>query len=87
MFILDEPLNELDFETAKKVSDYLKKLKQTCGILIISHCRMHLDINRGYIIRKGESGGYLEELTNPPVNCAASEFTCHEESLNSIKLN
>lgn len=78
LFILDEPLNDLDFETAKKVNEHLQFLKKTSGILIISHCRMHLDADRAYLIKKNEMGGYLEELNVIPKNCSLDDYqVCH----------
>lgn len=77
MFILDEPLNDLDYETAKKVNEYLQVLKKNSGILIISHCRMHLDIDRAYVIKKTNTTGVLLEVPKPH-KCAVVDLNiCH----------
>jgi ABC-type multidrug transport system ATPase subunit len=81
LFILDEPLNDLDFETAKKVNKHLQILKETSGVLIISHCRMHLDADRAYLIKKTSDGGYLHELLITPKNCSIEDYEeCHRSS-------
>jgi ABC-type multidrug transport system ATPase subunit len=85
LFILDEPLNDLDYETAKKVSEYITKIKlMGKSILLISHCRMHLNADRAYIIQKEENHPFpkLIKMTRKPNNCSPnvySECECKKE--------
>lgn len=57
LFILDEPINNLDAYHARKLNNYLVDLKNSeykPGILIITHCPMFLDVDRVYNLKKGK---------------------------------
>lgn len=66
LFILDEPINNLDAYHARLLNNYLVDLKNSNnkpGILIITHCPMFLDVDRVYELKKGrlveaERGSY-----------------------------
>ena len=77
MFILDEPLNDLGLQDSKKVNEYLQVLKKNSGILIISHCRMHLDIDRALCDKKRIQQVFLLEVPKPH-KCAVADLNiCH----------
>ena len=57
LYILDEPINNLDAYHARKLNNYLVDLKSSelkPGILIITHCPMFLDVDRVYQLKKGK---------------------------------
>ena len=57
LFILDEPINNLDAYHARRLNNYLVDLKNSetkPGILIITHCPMFLDVDRVYQLKKGK---------------------------------
>lgn len=56
LFILDEPINNLDAEHARLFNDYiidLKKSENRPGVLIITHCRMIQKPDRVYVLKDG----------------------------------
>lgn len=56
LFIIDEPLNNLDFSNAKKVSNLITKIHKenpNAAILIITHCRIFPVITRLLTIKNG----------------------------------
>lgn len=79
LFILDEPLNDLDFETALKVNNHLQELKKTSAVLIISHCRMNLDVDRAYQIYKRDDGGSMAEVVKPSRCSSFEQQSCHSK--------
>lgn len=56
LFIIDEPLNNLDFKNAKKVSNLITKIHREnpdAAILMVTHCRIFPAITRMITIDKG----------------------------------
>ena len=57
LFILDEPINNLDAFHARRLNNYINEVrndKRKPGILIITHCPMFLGVDRVYLLRKGK---------------------------------
>lgn len=57
LFILDEPINNLDAYHARLLNNYLIKLKKSAtapGILLITHCHMFQKLDRVYKLSKGK---------------------------------
>jgi len=57
LFIMDEPVNNLDGYHARKLNNYLvdlKKEKNAPGILIITHCPMFTNVDRVYRLINGK---------------------------------
>lgn len=57
LFILDEPINNLDAHHARLLNNYLVRLKERenpPGILVITHCHMFQRVDRVYKLSKGE---------------------------------
>ena len=68
LMIVDEPLNNLDFENVMKVSDLINDLRlanQDGAMIIITHCKIITCINR----QRKMSGGKLEDTD--------SIYECH----------
>ena len=56
LYIMDEPINNLDGDHARLLNDYLIDLKNqpnAPGILIITHCRMFQNVDRVYVLKDG----------------------------------
>lgn len=71
LFILDEPINNLDAYHARLLNNYLVDLKNgetKPGILIITHCPMFLDVDRVYELKKGKIT-MLEKGQYQPKSC------------------
>lgn len=61
LMIVDEPLNNLDFENATKISDMLNEIhlnNKESAIILVTHCKIITCINRQRRIKKGK----LEEF-------------------------
>ena len=57
LFIMDEPINNLDAYHARLLNNYLIRLKSgenPPGILVITHCHMFQKVDRVYRLSKGE---------------------------------
>lgn len=57
LFILDEPINNLDAQHARLLNNYLVNLKKKDnppGILVITHCHMFQCVDRVYKLHKGK---------------------------------
>jgi ABC-type multidrug transport system ATPase subunit len=57
LFILDEPINNLDAHHARLLNNYLaalKKRENPPGILVITHCHMFQCVDRVYKLSKGK---------------------------------
>lgn len=57
LFVLDEPINNLDAYHARLLNNYLARLKKKTnppGILVITHCHMFQCVDRVYKLSKGE---------------------------------
>lgn len=57
LFILDEPINNLDAYHARLLNNYLaalKKRENPPGILVITHCHMFQCVDRVYKLSKGQ---------------------------------
>lgn len=57
LFILDEPINNLDAYHARRLNNYLcdlKEKKNPPGILIITHCPMFTNVDRTYELKRGK---------------------------------
>ena len=57
LFVLDEPINNLDAYHARLLNNYLaslKKRKNPPGILVITHCHMFQCVDRVYKLSKGK---------------------------------
>ena len=78
LFILDEPINNLDAYHARLLNNYLVKLKRSStapGILVITHCHMFQNVDRVYKLSKGK----LTEVNNySPKSCYGE---CNSEGL------
>ncbi len=69
LFILDEPINNLDAYHARLLNNYLvalKKRENPPGILIITHCHMFQCVDRVYKLSKGK---LLEIKDYNPKSC------------------
>lgn len=56
LMIVDEPLNNLDFENAMRVSDMLNKIRlenPSSGMILITHCKVITCVNRQRRLVKG----------------------------------
>ena len=56
LMIIDEPLNNLDFENATRVSDLINKIRldnENSAIIIVTHCKIITCINRQRRLVKG----------------------------------
>lgn len=56
LFIIDEPLNNLDFRNARKVSDLITRIHKTnpdAAILMVTHCRIFPAITRLLNVKDG----------------------------------
>lgn len=57
LFILDEPINNLDAYHARRLNNYLNDIRNNerkPGILIITHCPMFLGVDKVYLLKKGK---------------------------------
>jgi len=57
LMIIDEPLNNLDFENVMKVSDLINEIHSTnkeAGMIMITHCKIITCVNRQRKMVKGE---------------------------------
>lgn len=57
LYILDEPINNLDSKHARILNNFLldlKKRKSPPGILIVTHCHMFQGVDRAYQIKNGK---------------------------------
>jgi peptide/nickel transport system ATP-binding protein len=57
LFILDEPINNLDAYHARLLNNYLVRLRERenpPGILVITHCHMFQHVDRVYKLSKGK---------------------------------
>ena len=57
LYILDEPINNLDSKHARILNNFLidlKKRKSPPGILIVTHCHMFQSVDRAYQLKKGK---------------------------------
>ena len=69
LFIMDEPINNLDGDHARLLNDYLIDLKNQPnppGILIITHCRMFQNVDRVYVLRDGHIYDEKELIESDP---------------------
>jgi ABC-type multidrug transport system ATPase subunit len=68
LFILDEPVNNLDGEHSRYLNNFIIDLKHKQnppGILIITHCHMFHKVDRAYkLIKDKTGGGVLTEISN-----------------------
>lgn len=56
LFIIDEPLNNLDFKNARKISNLITRIhkeNQDAAILMVTHCRIFPAITRLITVEKG----------------------------------
>ena len=56
LFIIDEPLNNLDFKNARKVSNLITRIHKEnpdAAILMVTHCRIFPSITRLITIKNG----------------------------------
>ena len=56
LFIIDEPLNNLDFKNARKVSNLITRIHREnpdAAILMVTHCRIFPVITRLITLEKG----------------------------------
>lgn len=56
LYILDEPINNLDSKHARILNNFLidlKKRKSPPGILIVTHCHMFQNVDRAYQLKNG----------------------------------
>lgn len=56
LYILDEPINNLDSKHARILNNFLidlKKRKSPPGILIVTHCHMFQSVDRAYQLKNG----------------------------------
>lgn len=68
LMIIDEPLNNLDFENVMKVSDLINKIRidnQDSALLLITHCKVITCINR------------QRKLMNGVMENNDSKYECH----------
>lgn len=76
LFILDEPINNLDAYHARLLNNYLIKLKSrpnAPGILVITHCHMFQNVDRVYKL----ANGILEEISDySPKSCYGKCDSC-----------
>lgn len=57
LFIIDEPLNNLDFKNAKKISNIITKIHKenpNSAILMVTHCRIFPSITRLITLQNGQ---------------------------------
>ena len=76
LFILAEPINNLDAYHARLLNNYLVKLKGSSnapGILVITHCHMFQNVDRVYQLSKGK----LVKVNNySPKSCYGKCDSC-----------
>lgn len=68
LMIIDEPLNNLDFENAMRVSDLINKIhleNPESAILMVTHCKIITSVNR----QRRINNGIIEEID--------SKYECH----------
>ncbi len=68
LFIIDEPLNNLDFENARNISNLINKAINTnpnMGLIMISHCRIFPFINKEL------------ELSHDGIKELKNKYVCH----------
>ena len=68
LFIIDEPLNNLDFANARNISNIINKVikeNPQMGLLMVSHCRIFPFITREL------------ELTHNGINEVPNHYACH----------
>ena len=56
LFIIDEPLNNLDFANARKISNLITRIHKEnpdAAILMVTHCRIFPAINRLITLKNG----------------------------------
>ena len=56
LFIIDEPLNNLDFKNARKISNLITRIHKEnpdAAILMVTHCRIFPAINRLITLKNG----------------------------------
>ena len=56
LFIIDEPLNNLDFKNARKISNLITKIHEenpNAAILMVTHCRIFPSITRLITLKNG----------------------------------
>ena len=66
LFIIDEPLNNLDFANARKISNLITRIHKEnpdAAILMVTHCRIFPAINRLITIKNGVIVPNEEEYT------------------------
>ena len=69
LYVLDEPVNNLDAYHARLLNNYLAKLKKIenpPGILVITHCHMFQCVDRVYKLSKGQ---LIEVKDYSPKSC------------------
>ncbi len=57
LYILDEPINNLDSKHARILNNFLidlKKRPNPPGILIVTHCHMFQNVDRAYLLKNGK---------------------------------
>ena len=81
LYILDEPINNLDAKHARILNNYIKELKeQGKAILIITHCRMFQNVDRSYAIMKKGIYELNGENSYKPQSCYGNcDNGCYEE--------
>lgn len=68
LMIIDEPLNNLDFENVMKISDLINEIKINnpwAAILMITHCKIITCINR------------QRKIVDGKMECKDSKYECH----------
>lgn len=76
LFILDEPINNLDAYHARLLNNYLIKLRESQnapGILVITHCQMFQKVDRVYKLSKGQ---LVEIKDYTPKSCFGECDSC-----------
>jgi len=77
LFIIDEPLNNLDFDNARRISNLLNRVhieNPHAAVLMVTHCRMFPFITRELKL----SGGNINESSEPYTwnNCMGEINEC-----------
>ena len=57
LYILDEPINNLDSRHARLLNNFIAKLKKRDnppGILIVTHCQMFQNVDKAYKLKNGK---------------------------------
>ncbi|MCK9331187.1 MAG: ATP-binding cassette domain-containing protein [Candidatus Cloacimonetes bacterium] len=66
LYILDEPINKLDYKTAAIVGNYISDLSaRGASVLVITHCRMFMKSDKAYEIYENT----LKKLEKVPLPC------------------